>query len=496
MSGNVTVLTIHRPVVSDHAVHFSWTTTPRSSLHRRESFSLRFPTGVDLRSVPSAFWDRASLLLLHTHAALLDPCTIEVPWSITEREATALGQQVRAVKDTCDYYAGNEPNDATFRIYPSVAASEAGGTHRLSLRHDSAVAAFSGGRDGIVQAAMLRAAGVPLTLATVTSAMPPSGDHANRWRRRSLATAPTRLDASFVEVRSDARSCSRVLWALENGRAAVGVHEVTDQILYAVTCAAVALAQGVGEVFLAGETETHFSTVVGGRVIQFQQLSSAVPTLATLQVLLDAFGLSLRCATAPFRSWQVSTFLALQAPECIDLVATCWRADAESRSCNACSMCLSRTLFLLAEGIDERPIGVDLDRLGAWASEWEPDLSRLPDESPRHMVSRSNAEATLRAASRMSRSMQSSPISRRAVETRKWKWVHDLNDRLEGDRIAPHIGWCRDLLWIGGPLVQAVSTQWGDDLFGAGSVDGDLVAPSIRLATMIRSGVAPLPTLV
>ena len=490
MSGNPTVLTIHRPVVDDHAVHFSWTATPRTALYRRESFSLRFPPGVDLGSVPPAFWDRASLLVLHTHAALLDPCTIEVRWSITDREAAAIAQQVRAVKDTCDYYAGNEPGDATFRIHTSATTSPLAGFAGSANRHDSAVAAFSGGRDGIVQAAMLRAACVPVTLVTVTSPMPPSNDHANAWRRRSLATAPARLDASFVEVRSDARSCWRHSWALENGRASVGIHEITDQVLYTVTCAAVALAQGVGEVYLAAETETHFATVVAGRVIQLQQLSSALATMTTMQILLDDLDISLRCATAPFRSWQVSTLLARKAAECIDLVASCWRVNADIRSCNACSTCLSRSLFLLANGIDERRIGVDLDELGAWAAQWTPHLTRGSDESPKQRVSRSNAEATLRAVSSMSHAARALPLSGQDAGRREW--IHELNDRLGGDQIAPHVGWCRDLLWLGGPLLRAVSTQWGNELFGTESVDGDLVAPALRLAGEISSGVAPL----
>ena len=90
----------------------------------------------------------------------------------------------------------------------------------------------------------------------------------------------------------------------------------------------------------------------------------------------------------------------------------------------------------------------------------------------------------------MSHAARALPLSGQVAGRREW--IHELNDRLGGDQIAPHLGWCRDLLWLGGPLLRAVSTQWGNELFGTESVDGDLVAPALRLAGEISSGVAPL----
>ena len=491
-----TMLRIHRPVVDGQEVRFSWETTPVSTLYRRPWCVLRFPPAVDLAKVPPEFWDAAAVLLLHTHAAVLAPCRLVLPIDPGEALVGVLARQIQAVQDTCEWYVGDGWSTSTVDIDVSTGATAptcAVRGERPFDRPNDAAAAFSGGRDGIVQATMLREFAERVVLVAVSSPMPPTADHVNRWRRRSLNEVPARLGMQLVEVRSDARSVWRLGWAVEHRRALVGIHEITDQVLYVIATAAVAAALGVPEVFMATETEAHTAMVLEDRTVQFQQLTSAGPTLAALDAWLSELcGMSVRCGTGPFRGRQASALLARRAADLTDYVCTCWQVDTHQRACNACSLCLSRTLFLLAEGISPTRIGTDLDRLGAWAPSWRPStpLHELP-RNPRAAISQTNSIATVEAARTLAGDRTRWAADFRASSESHRRWMGALSDRLGGDQLRPQTGWCADLLDAAGPRLRPVLASIGAREFGPGDADGDAVGPSLALARTIVGRTPP-----
>jgi hypothetical protein len=485
----VTTLRVHPPVVRGRIVELSWSTTPRSNLYRSERAVLRFPDEVDPGAVPDGFWPRAAVLLLHTHAAVLAPCRMIIPGDPGAPALQVLRDHIARIRDTVEWYAGRGFSD----LPVEVEADHGVGHHRArhppsgvsSAVSSRVVGLVSGGRDGFVQADLLREATDGLVLASVTAPMPPSSDHLNRFRRIALDAVPSSFGVPLVEVDTDLRGVVDNEWARERGRAVVGIHELSDQVLFAVVGAAVAAATLGAEAHLAAETEAHIAMELDGRPILPHQPTSSAVTLAVLDAWFAPVGVRVRSGIGGLRSRQVSRLLTRRRPDLAGLVQTCWRADVEERACSACAQCLTRTLALLAEGMPAVKSGVDLDTLAAWSASWDPAQRSDPRWSPRQAVSRMVSGAAVRDARALGDGSAGATL-----DARHRRWLAELADRFPDLGRWPHDGWCRDLLGIAGPILGPVVDEVATSAFGAGDADRGLVAVTMELLDMIRS-VAP-----
>jgi hypothetical protein len=182
------VIDIAEPVVADHEVTFTWTVTPRHGLYERESFVLRFPEDVDVSGVAPGLWLRLALMVLHIHWPLLRPCRVRVPATLEPGEAELWLRLSDAAQVTLEAQSGGGDFARTVELVTRGP--------RLAPRADRApgggiVTCFSGGRDGLAQAAMLDELGERPTLVTVTSRCAWDREHENRRRSRHAAGAPS-----------------------------------------------------------------------------------------------------------------------------------------------------------------------------------------------------------------------------------------------------------------------------------------------------------------
>ncbi|MDX1449928.1 MAG: hypothetical protein R3246_12790, partial [Acidimicrobiia bacterium] len=164
-----TTIALHAPEIDGRTVTFRWTVDPPSDIYRRTSFHLTFPETIDISRVPEGLWWTVFILCLHSHWVVLRPCTIRIPVAIPDHEIAFWGRLLATHGATVEaqrrgeddgppiaFVVGDQAIDPIPRLAPD------GGT----------AAAFSGGKDSLVQAAMLFELGAAPILVATTSPMP------------------------------------------------------------------------------------------------------------------------------------------------------------------------------------------------------------------------------------------------------------------------------------------------------------------------------------
>jgi hypothetical protein len=233
---------------------FHWQVEPATTLYARTHFSLSLPAGLDGRDLPASLWWTIMLLCLHSHWNLLRPCTVELPVTLlpghrafwlrlleSEMATLAAYSQGGCVGDG---WGDLELVDGGPALTPAERLTEAG----------RCAAAFSGGKDSLLQAALLAELGYHPILVPTTSPMPPLNDHQTSRRRHVLDAIGQRREVDLVEVKSDLRSSWRNDFPPLVGYP-VSVNEITDTFLYTAALLAVADLRGA----------THLSPRLGGR---------------------------------------------------------------------------------------------------------------------------------------------------------------------------------------------------------------------------------------
>ena len=238
------------PVVRGQRVIFQWGVEPHSPLYNETHFTLQFPSFLDLTKVPDRLWWDLLVMCLQPHWLLLRPCEVHLPLKLGKPLIQFWLQMLRNAADTLDAYG--PPNstsdlgvvivDGDIRIPHAAVAGSGYGT------------AFSGGKDSLLQAALLfELTERPLLVAT-TSPMPPLADHVTARRRQVLAAIQARRNPLFVETISDFRSAWDNSFAGQLGYR-LAVNELTDTFLYTGSLLAAGAALGFTHLFVASETE-------------------------------------------------------------------------------------------------------------------------------------------------------------------------------------------------------------------------------------------------
>jgi perosamine synthetase len=360
------VIDIAEPVVADHEVTFTWTVTPRHGLYERESFVLRFPEDVDLSGVAPGLWLRLALMALHIHWPLLRPCRVRVPATLEPGEAELWLRLSDAAQVTLEAQSGGGDFARTVELVTRGP--------RLAPRADRApggavVTCFSGGRDGLVQAAMLGELGERPTLVTVTSPCAWDREHENRRRRQVLDEVTQRRGFELVEVFSDMRSA----W---NNTAAhrynVGVNELTDILLWLAGAVAVAAARGARFVLMASEVEVQTNARRGGVVVQARHFAYSAVTHRALAQAIAGSGVGIGSLTNALRQFQLQRLLTDRYGDLRDLQYSCWNAGIDEPACSRCAECRGIALNLAAAGISPQIAGIDLVELLLSLADWWP----------------------------------------------------------------------------------------------------------------------------
>jgi hypothetical protein len=365
------------PLVQGQTVTFQWHVEPASDLYRRTHFSINFPSCIDLSRVPKRLWWDIFILCLHPHWLLLRPCEIHLPLKLGASLRQFWLQLLQNDFDTLYAYGPANINDNFLGIaivdgdldvpYDKVTGSGCG-------------TAFSGGKDSLLQAALLlELTDRPLLVAT-TAPMPPLEDHITARRRQVFDTIQTRRNPHFVETRSDFRSSWHNSFAARLGYH-VAVNELTDTFLYTASLLAVGAATGATRLFVASETELQESAMIGEKIVQHSHYMYSAATQRALARMLAPYGFELGSLTWPLHSMQVQQLLWARYPDLCDLQYSCWRVRDGEATCSQCEQCLRIAVTALERGDDPQRIGINLRKVVSFASKWVPYATRFSTSS-------------------------------------------------------------------------------------------------------------------
>ncbi len=361
-------IAIERPRVSGREVLFSWSVEPRSDLYRAHRFFLRFPEVIDLSRVPAAFWDRLAMLCLHSHWAILRPCRVRIPFALGPAERELWSRWIDAQTATL------EANRGTRRYERSVELLDDGAVPSViprSAESNRCAAAFSGGKDSLLQAGLLSELTEDPILVATTSPMPPLHDHDTARRRTVFEEIRRRRRVVFVEVESDFRAA----WENEFPRRmgyGPAVNELSDTHLYAASLLAAGFALGARHFFIASEAEVQQNGIVDGRVIQHPHAMYAAPSLRAIEAIFAPAGVRVGSLTYPLKSAQVQELLWTRYADLCDLQYSCWRVLPGEKTCSRCAQCFRIALTTLALGRDPARMGIDLVTLLLEMAQWKP----------------------------------------------------------------------------------------------------------------------------
>lgn len=359
------VVTLEPPGVGASTATFRWTVRPETELYRRTSFTLALPDGVDARAVPEALWWRVAIICLHAHWALLRPCRVVLPVRLGPGEREFWLRMIDAQVASLEVDGGGETSrsveivEAGPPLAPVVPASDSG----------QVTACFSGGRDSLVQLALLQELGETPLLVTTTSPREGSVDHDNDRRRQVHEEVVRRRGVELVEVTSDLRECVANGFSARYHRA---VTEMTDAFLFFAAALVVAQMRGAARIFLASEAEVQETARLGGAIIQHRHLMYSAVTQRCLEALVSPAGSSYGGLTYPLLQFQVQRLLATRYADLRDLQYSCWEMAAGEQACGRCVECQGIAFNVLAEGVDPREIGIDLATVLEAARSWRP----------------------------------------------------------------------------------------------------------------------------
>ena len=350
-----TMIELHAPAIEGQHVVFSWTEAPPTGIYDSTSFRLTFPTSIDPGALPERLWWTVFLLCVHSHWAVMRPCSVRIPVTLPSEEIEVWSRLIEthvataeAQRDSHDY-GGLEISCHGPVLDPLPQLDERG----------IVAASFSGGKDSMVQAAMLFELGRSPLLVATTSPMPGLIDHGTSHRRRAFDEVVSRRGARLVEVESDLRSAWDNAGASRRGFP-FGVNEISDTFLYTAALLAVGYAFGATHLFLASENEVSQNHVENGRFLQHPHFMYSATTQAAIRALLAPAGIYYGSLISALHSSQVQQLLTTRYTDLRDLQFSCWRTTEERRACSKCSEC--KRLGWLALSLGEAPseLGIDL----------------------------------------------------------------------------------------------------------------------------------------
>jgi hypothetical protein len=463
-------------------VTFRWSVEPATDLYRTENFSLSFPPSVDLRLIPEALWWVVGILCLHGHWNLLRPCRIELPVTLPPGHAEFWRRLLEVEQWTLSAYRGATTPNTAAPVTSALPPAEpldivergpllvtAAAAAQPTTVQDRCASAFSGGKDSLLQAALLAELTVEPILVATTSPMPPLHDHETDRRREVLAAIRLRRPVELIEVTSDFRSTWRNDFPPSVGYP-VSVNEVTDTNLYAANTLISGFARGAGQLFLASETELQESVALpGGVIAQHPHCMYSMASQRALSALLAPWGVRYGSLVGALHSEQVQQLLWRRYSDLRDLQYSCWRVQPGEATCSRCSQCLRLALTALALGDEPQEMGIRLSSVLRSQADWAP-------RPPAHQALPS-ARVAVELHDQTLRSVALTPVSRVLASILRsepaslltadgWRAVGDyrrLRHRLAATTAGTPPGYRPGFArWIDGPLgrqVEAVFSQ-------------------------------------
>jgi hypothetical protein len=364
---------IDKPRVAEDRIEFSWRVEPRTTLYHRTTFFIRFPS-IELATFPDRLLWLMALLCLNPHWALLRPCRVHLPVRLGEGEKEFW---LRLLDATVVTLEGNRRGNDIERTIEIVDHGAPLDDVRALPERGLCAAAFSGGKDSLLQAGLLTELVPEVLLVATSSPMPPLYDHVTERRRQVMREIVARRSkVTLIEVESDLRSGWKNDFPPTVGYQ-VSVNELTDTFLFLSALLGAGWARGATHLFLASEAEVQENVELGGTTVQHPHAMYSVVTQTALSVLLSQFGIRYGSLISPLRSQQVQQLLWQRYPDLSDLQYSCWRVGENEAACSSCSQCLRIAFGALAIGESPERMGIDLVKLMSTMHRWNARTARI-----------------------------------------------------------------------------------------------------------------------
>ncbi|MFC1664140.1 hypothetical protein ACFL17_00745 [Pseudomonadota bacterium] len=346
------------PIVSEKRVTFRWQIDPECDLYTRNEFYLEFPEEIDLDLVPVDMLCRVMLLCLHPQWILLQPCRIELPFTLPLREREVWIGLLRSYFDTLEAQRGLENVNLQIEF---CGVGEPLAVSTLEIQPSGRYAtAVSGGKDSLVQLGMLRELGKrPIAIAT-TSPGSNSEDHISSRRRSVLTSLAALKDVTLIEVKSDLRSVVNNGFPLKLGYKKFAGYWLLDTFLYTASLIIAGCALGANRLFLASECEVSENNYRYGRFIQMNHFMYSGLTQKAISVLFSQYGVNYGSLIYSLHNHQVQSLLSRRYKDLRHLQFSCWKIKDNQGACSQCGECRLLAFSLLWAGGSPVQMGVDL----------------------------------------------------------------------------------------------------------------------------------------
>ena len=369
----ITHVVLHSARLRGHEIEFRWDVQPKSSLYRRTQATIKLPKSLDTGALTQGFLDRSALLLLHSHFSLLGTCVVQLPFRLREAERRTWMRLLTLQAHTLQAHAGQSLQAPNIRLIDgsdSAPLTACTGEERANAR---VATAFSGGKDSLLQQALLRDLGQTPILVSTTDSLPGEHIHANRRRRAALDFFANNFPDTLLEVESDFRSCFDNEFPQKAGLSC-GVNELSDTLTYLTNLFVVARCLGVSRCFFASETEVQENAELGGAIIEHPHRMYSTVTLAAISSIFKPAGIAVFSTTSALHQWQIQTLLATRYRTVAPLQFSCYSANDDTGACSACPQCLRLAWTAMAAGAAPSDQGVDLIKLLHAQRYWSPGV--------------------------------------------------------------------------------------------------------------------------
>lgn len=355
--------------VSGSCVRFRWSVEPGTTLYKQESFTLDFGGVLDPHTLPERVWWTVALLSLHPHWNLLRPCRVIFPVTLPEGEIEFWERMLDSERFCLEAFRDGTDLARTIEIACEGPALNQG---KLAPTSERCAAAFSGGKESLMQAGLLCELTERPILVNTQSEMPPMIDHSTLRRAYVLEEISRRRDCEVVVVKSDYRAGWDNLYPPKLGYRQ-NLNELVDCYFYLANLFVVTAARGLRTMCLGCEFETHqIGKLYDGRFAHYYFMMG--PTaLGALARYFEQSGIEFGSPLFPLSQIQIEGLLWRRYADIADLQNSCFGMDRpEDGYCNRCRKCLRIALFMLGMDIDPTRLGLDVSTIFIYQTGWDP----------------------------------------------------------------------------------------------------------------------------
>ncbi|MBK8316153.1 MAG: hypothetical protein IPL01_19940 [Acidobacteria bacterium] len=345
--------------ITQSTVRVEWEMTEESPIYLRTHFTLDFSEVLDPRTLPLKLWWTVAILCIHSHWNLLRPCRIVLPVTLDPDEIEFWLRLLDHERVTLELTRKGNDFARTVEITcegPILTQDP------LPEKTDRYAATYSGGKDGLLQAAVLCEFTENPLLLNVVSPMSGMSDHDCLQRDRALDEFKRRRNVEMVVVKSDLRSIWPDYEISKNLGYQKSMSMITDSYLYGASLFAVAAARGIGTIAMATEFDRYPNQTTDLSLPAI--FGTSLLAISVFDSIFGRWGIRYHSLIAPFNNFQVMQLIRRRYPDLADIQISCsWIGNNSDQYCNRCNKCLRTAMMLLALGEDPASLGLDLEKM-------------------------------------------------------------------------------------------------------------------------------------